>query len=299
MNMNDHTNNEYREIRLLLARYYDGTASQAETRRLEEFFAQCADLPADLEADRALFEAMAGIACEPVEIPAGLSSRIDAALEAEMARDRMADADESSGTAGAAAAPRHGVWRRRLLTAVAAAACLAAAVTTVRTLMYVPDISDSPRNEAIASAADSARMNASLASAADAQAVDAQAVDTVAPAIAPTGLTARAEKPAPAAARKKAARKARAVTAPEVDGDDSPDVIESERYPAEMYAASGYEAEEERLIAANYHVVDDEREAYAIVNSIFSRLEGNMMREDNRLDDIGDSYEMEMTRISY
>lgn len=50
-------------------------------------------------------------------------------------------------------------------------------------------------------------------------------------------------------------------------------------------------AEEERMLeAGNYRVVNDEREAYAILNSVFTRLDGNMTESSHRVKDINDEY---------
>ena len=57
------------------------------------------------------------------------------------------------------------------------------------------------------------------------------------------------------------------------------------------------EAEEQQLIADNYRVVRDEREADAILSSVFVRLEGSVVEEDYRISDISAEYEMEMTKL--
>jgi len=57
------------------------------------------------------------------------------------------------------------------------------------------------------------------------------------------------------------------------------------------------EAEEQQLIADNYRVVRDEREADAILSSVFVRLEGSLMEESYRISDINAEYEMEMTKL--
>lgn len=286
MNMNDHTHNEYADIRGMLARYYDGIASQTEIGRLEEFFSCAAPLPADLEADKVLFRSMSGLSAEPVDIPAELSDRISAALDAEIAGDSTGREPKAS---------RHSAWRRRLLVAVAAAACLTAVVTTFRTLIDMPEMIPAQPGGTIASAVDTARRGNPSPSLAAAE-------DTLVMAIAPDGLAARAEKPG--SVRRGNRRAARSAGASARHDAEPTDENTSVGYPSYANAEVAnempdYTPEEERMIAANYRVVDDEREAYAIVNSIFSRLEGNMMREDRRLDVIDDNYDMEVSRISY
>ena len=55
--------------------------------------------------------------------------------------------------------------------------------------------------------------------------------------------------------------------------------------------------EEERLVAANYHVVTDEREADAILTTVFVRLESGMTEENFRISDVRARYEMEVNDI--
>lgn len=55
--------------------------------------------------------------------------------------------------------------------------------------------------------------------------------------------------------------------------------------------------EEERLMAANYHVVTDEREADAILSTVFVRLESGMTEENFKISDVRTRYEMEMNDI--
>lgn len=55
--------------------------------------------------------------------------------------------------------------------------------------------------------------------------------------------------------------------------------------------------EERELEEGNYRVVSDEREAYAIVNSVFSRLDGNMKESNYRIGDINDQYEKIVTKL--
>lgn len=76
------------EVRHLLERYYDGTATVEETASLKRFFAETAadTLPADLRADAAMFRAMARK--ETPAVPAGLEQRILAATVGEKPRRR-------------------------------------------------------------------------------------------------------------------------------------------------------------------------------------------------------------------
>lgn len=76
------------EVRHLLERYYDGTATVEETASLKRYFAETAadTLPADLRADASMFRAMARK--EAPAVPAGLEQRILAATVGEKARQR-------------------------------------------------------------------------------------------------------------------------------------------------------------------------------------------------------------------
>ena len=69
----------------------------------------------------------------------------------------------------------------------------------------------------------------------------------------------------------------------------APKIEEKER-GVDMYLTP----EEERLVAANYHVVTDEREANAILGAVFVRLESGMTEEEYRISDVSARYEMEM-----
>ncbi len=63
------------KIRRLLDRFYDGKATPEETEVLSELFA-AGNLPADLEAERKVFEMMAEPDTDGVEIPAGLEDSL-------------------------------------------------------------------------------------------------------------------------------------------------------------------------------------------------------------------------------
>lgn len=106
------------EIRTLLGRFYGGSTSPADERRLRGLLASATDLPADLEADRLLFAEVGAAAEELPEMPADLDARVKGTLDAVIARDRRV------------------VWRRRLrrlaIGASGAAACLLCVVAAWR-----------------------------------------------------------------------------------------------------------------------------------------------------------------------
>lgn len=110
------TMNEYNDIREILNRWYNGNTTPAEQQRLVDFFATDRELPADLEMEREMFRAMAEAGEDYAEMPVEVSERTTAALEAEMAGERV---ERRKGFG----------WRRRAMTACAAAACMAMILT--------------------------------------------------------------------------------------------------------------------------------------------------------------------------
>lgn len=249
--------NEYNDIREILNRWYDGQSTPAEQQRLADFFATDRELPADLEMEREMFRAMTEAGEDYAEMPLEVSRSINAALDAEMARERGSQ--------------RKGFgWRRRAMTACAAAACMAVVLT-------IPFLKSSDK----AMVEDKAGM--AVSETPDVRPVSTDTMlfmtpeqpRTVAPAV---------EKEARklASAQKKASRKAVKCKPVETDGDD------------DLYLS---EEEEERLVAANYHIVTDEREANAILSTVFVRLESGMTEENFRISDVRTRYEMEMNDI--
>ena len=65
-------------IRLILGRYYSGDASGEDIARLKQFFAATPDVPADLEADKALFNMMSATdpTDEDMDVPDGLEQTL-------------------------------------------------------------------------------------------------------------------------------------------------------------------------------------------------------------------------------
>jgi hypothetical protein len=102
--------NNYNEIRALLESWYAGTASPADTHRLEDLFAEATDLPADLLEERELFLAIAEAEAAPVAMPEEYAARLDDALEQEMRKTRTLH--------------RRRAWRIAVAPLSSAAACL-------------------------------------------------------------------------------------------------------------------------------------------------------------------------------
>lgn len=160
-------------------------------------------------------------------------------------------------------------WRRRAMTACAAAACLAVVLT-------MPFLKSGDK----AMVGDKAGMAARESTAVEPASADTMLFMTpelpgsVAPAV-------EKESRKLASAQKKAPCHAVKRTPVESDNDD------------ELYLSE----EEERLVAANYHVVTDEREADAIISTVFVRLESGMTEENFKISDVRTRYEMEMNDI--
>ena len=249
--------NEYNDIREILNRWYDGNTTPAEQQRLADFFATDRDLPADLEMEREMFRAMAEAGEDYAEMPLEVSRSINAALEVEMAREREPQ--------------RKGFgWRRRAMTACAAAACMAMVLT-------IPFLKSSDK----AMVGDKAGM--AVSETPDVRPVSTDTMLFMTPEL-PRTVAPAVEKESRklASAQKKSSRKAVKCKPVEPDSDD------------DLYLS---EEEEERLVAANYHVVTDEREANAILGAVFVRLKSGITEESYKISDVKARYEMEMNDI--
>lgn len=249
---------EYTEIKDILSRWYQGDTSPDEQQRLHEFFATDRDLPEDLAMEREMFRAMAQANCCDVDIPEDLAARIDSALQTEMSRER-----DFSGLASK--------WRRRIIAACGAAACLVAGMTiyslvTTDTDPFAPDT----------------HMAVTI------PAPIPPAVPDTAVSIKPEPLSVPSAQAAPAQAiALKAPRKAR----PHVESVRD---VEDTAAETDIYLT---EAEEQQLIAGNYRVVRDEREADAILCSVFNRLDCSITEEDYRMSAVNAKYEIETTKL--
>lgn len=249
--------NEYDDIREILNRWYDGNTTPAEQQSLSDFFATAVDLPADMEMEREMFRAMTETGEDYAEMPVEVSERITAALETEMAGERV---ERRKGFG----------WRRRAMTACAAAACLAVVLT-------IPFLKSSDK----AMIGDKAGM--AVSETPDARRASTDTMLFMTPEL-PRAVAPAVEKESRklASAQKKASRHTVKRKPVETDSDD------------DLYLS---EEEEERLVAANYHVVTDEREAHAILSTVFVRLESGMTEENFKISDVRARYEMEMNDI--
>lgn len=160
-------------------------------------------------------------------------------------------------------------WRRRAMTACAAAACMAVVLT-------IPFLKSDDK----AMVGDKPGM--ALSETPDAGPISTDTMLFMTPEQ-PRAVAHAVEKESRklASAQKKSSRKAVKCKPVETDDDD-------------LYLS---EEEEERLVAANYHVVTDEREANAILSTVFVRLESGMTEENFKISDVRTRYEMEMNDI--
>ena len=238
------------EIRRLLQLYYEGKTSREEERILTSLLREAKDLPADLEAERELFTLLAET--PEVTIPQRDDNAITDALEREMKADANASGRHTSK-----------IWRQ-LLSAAAVAACLILAWTILRNyttnehenreLKLLVDI---PEDKQLISDTSVTIINLSKA--------EAKAHDHGTGVKSDSSVTKKIEvKPG------------------------RPDDEAARKYPDGYLYLS--EEEEDLLEANNYRVVSDEQEAYAIINSVFSRLDGNIIESDYRINDINDEY---------
>lgn len=100
-----------KDIENLIAKFYNGETTVAEEKQLQKYFAETKDIPSNLLADKALFEAMS-FDDEAVDVPENLIEEIAAKI----------DAQNESKTAKIL---RPNFVRRNLFGVIASAACVA------------------------------------------------------------------------------------------------------------------------------------------------------------------------------
>lgn len=230
------------EIRNLLGRYYNGECTPAERSRLAGLLASAPDLPADLEPDRKLFGLLEGSAADSAAMPPETESRITAALEAEMA----------------AARKRPMPLRRIMLRIASIAACMLLAVTVLWYYDFTKTGSD-PHAGKKAPGSDRPGM-----------------AEVKVPAVADTMIMPLPSMPDVNAlsGRQKPVKKERMLAA----------VVKTATVvPAEPAAAEDSDAAEPEVdewIAENYRVIDDPREADAIVGSVLAVMQSNLVFDE-------------------
>lgn len=258
-----------KEIRAMLDRWYGGISTPEEERRLLDFFASDMELPPDLEEERILFRAIAGTASEDVELPGEVARRIEETLDAEMSRKH-------------AAVPMFAVWRRRFMAACGVAAVCLAVTLTVR--LFVADKNNSPAQEA------GLTVNRTVST------------ESVVPKLSDTAIIKLPENYMPAliAEAPEAKHRGKPVKANRGNSDKVAEVSEYEAADEgdddDMYLS---EEEEERLVACHYRVIKDEREADALLGSLFVILENNLNEGSALISDIDRQYEINSYEVFY
>lgn len=229
------------EIRNLLGRYYNGECTPAERSRLAGLLASAPDLPADLEPDRKLFGLLEGSAADSAAMPPETESRITAALEAEMA----------------AARKRPMPLRRIMLRIASIAACMLLAVTVLWHYDFTKTGSDPHAGN-------------------KAHGTDRGMAEVKVPAVADTMIMPLPSMPDEGAlsGRQKPVKKGRMLAA----GGKTVTVVPAE--PAAAEDSDAAEPEVDEWIAENYRVIDDPREADAIVGSVLAVMQSNLVFDE-------------------
>lgn len=230
---------KYIFIRGLLDLYYQGVSTPEETDRLYELLTQAEDLPSDLEADRELLLAVGKSVSIPVDLPQDIDCKILESLEEEMRLSRASEALDRARSVS------RRMWQQRMLAFVAAAACLLLGVVAVSVIGRRGVDTPSSQTAHFDNKTEKTISEGSFTS--------DQTIATSPEEAPESQAESRRVAESLATARSKSSKKV-GLQKPEVTND-------------------GYALEEERMARADYHVVTDEREAYAIMNSIFSRLE--------------------------
>lgn len=257
---------EYDEIRKTLCRWYDGETTSFEQRRLVDFFSEERELPPDLNRERELFRSLSVDDVE-TEIPEEFAARISAAIDTEMARERKT-------------VPPALKLRRRIVAACGIAACLIVAVMSYfiasyqvgrqiphpRMTLNEPELMESSSTDAVPGI-----IHENLCAAS----VESQLAVNKTP-------------------RRHASSKVKdkmQTVDPNMDNNGN-----TEPYAQDTYLS---EDEEELLISHNYIVVRDEREANAILNTVFEQFETCMEEQSLQIQDISQEYETRVRQVCY
>lgn len=258
--MNDRTYT-YLEIRGLLDRWYAGETTPDDERRLAGLLASAgSDLRADLAAESALFAEMTQLKAEEAPVPEDLDRRIDSALEREM-----------KGAAGFGTASR----RRRLVAGIAGAAAVCAVVAGV--FLHMPR-TGTPEGIASSVSPKIERILNDTAAAVEAMAVAPQA--EIKPETLASVLNVRKHK---SVKSRKAVVKKSTVEEEYDEAVADDDFLDPE--------------ERERLLAANYRIVENEAEADMIISSVFDRMESRVSREGMMISNICEQYSAQISDL--
>lgn len=267
------------KIRALLDRWYSGLTTPEEERMLADMLASSGNLPSDMEADRILFAELSLISEALPEMPEAYSSRINEALEKEMASERR--------VVPSVFKRLNKGWIGRIAAVVAVSvACAFFAMKMIDT----PQMDVGVKNLALDGGVEK-KMNMSDDTlqnhylALQATHLEVARVSAAEPA------NRTVAKPVTVKEKNGAS-----VNKMRYDQSDSNDYDSEDDYAT---CDSNYShPDEARFIRENYRVVRDQDEADAILSSIFSRLESNVAMETSKLSKIDLEYDSEMSRLS-
>ncbi len=267
---------EHNRIRALLSRWYSGDTSPDEERRLAEMLANAKNLPSDLEADKELFAELYSGESDAEEMPEFYSTRINEALENEMAADRR------KAVAGTISMRK---WILRVVSGVAV--CLACAFFTMKIIespkLEVDSAVGIAKNDEIekkVKISDDTLQNHYLALQTSRQEI--ALVEQSVPSLRISG-------------KNEAAKEGKRINKEIIKESSSSDSRETEFFEESSYLSSSDEAQ---LAKGNYRVVRDQNEADEIINSIFNRLESNVAMESSKISKIELEYDSEISRLS-
>lgn len=258
------TQKRIKEIRELLERFYNGATLPEEERHLAEMLKEADGLPADLEADRRLFVSL------NADMPDEVSERIERALDTEMAKERSVFATRSR------------LWY------IAGAAAVCFLILAIGVGMLLPERESADQGRKMQYALVKIHDKNAKTSTPELPECDSLIMNPIAQSVTrPTTsdkLPKRREKIEQSAPRAERL----STTSPNISDREAPVVTKeasSESYPDDPY---GY-------IASNYRIIDDPREAEALVGELIAIMESNLMIEQSRVIGVYDNLELELT----
>lgn len=255
--MND--KDKIQDIRKLVSAWYAAELNPDDERRLYQLLDSTTNLPPDIESDKKLICALRQAADEEFEMPLGCAERINSALEQEMACARLE------------AASRSARFRLRRWMGWGAAAVVVVAFGASFLMRHDND---------------GKQMIAELTTP-DTTSFSSEKIESAISSNQDSILLAPPQQHAGNLAENKKTRAKNKYEKESISAQNitvTPDTYE-------------FEEEEEKLLAANYHVITDEKEADAMLASVFSRLESQMTAESVKLEEINGEYQNEMTKI--
>lgn len=263
--------NRYNRIRYLVARWYEGSTTFSEEDDLKRLLKESDHLPADLEGDKLLICGLDDLAIAEINIPEEYSSRINSALEKEMARS--------------------GFFRvRRFLWAAASVAVLALGGLLI---LRTSEKSGVKTGEGFIS-----ELTIGLPSLEE---------DTL---LKGHSLELNSGQSGHVAYIPSSGVKSSGYGTLKTLGYETPEksIRQKERKTsvASNYSDGSYEPDdedsstqelEERLLSSNYRVIRNEEEAADIINSVFGQLEANIEMEKSKVNKITLDYDSQMINL--